>query len=87
MMRALLAIALALSASVAAIAQPQMTVDANDLVAHVTPLNGVNCGPLKFNGPHEGVDFTDEYRAMGIRWCARTTTTGRATSRRSSPRP
>ncbi len=65
-MRRILVTAIALTMSTVALAQPQMTVDANDLVAHVQPLNGVNCGPQQFSGAQEGTSFADEFREMGI---------------------
>ncbi len=58
--------ALALSTPLWTAAEPHLTVDANDLVAHVTPLSGVNCGPLEARGPLEGQVLEEQYREMGI---------------------
>lgn len=65
-MRRTAAVLVALTLPLIAIAQPHFTVDANDLVAHVTPLNGVNCGPLEAHGPLNGQVLEDQYREMGI---------------------
>ncbi len=65
-MRALLALSIALTVPAAVMAEAHFTVDANDLVAHVTPLNGVNSGPLEARGPLAGQVLEDQYREMGI---------------------
>lgn len=65
-MRAALVSATLLYAAVLAVAEPQLSVDANDLVAHITPLNGVNCGPLEFSGQLAGQNLEALYRQMGI---------------------
>ncbi|MBD3292119.1 MAG: hypothetical protein GF393_04285 [Armatimonadia bacterium] len=65
-MRRILVALVALTVPLTTMAEPQMTVDANDLVAHVTPLNGVNCGPYESHGALEGQTLDDEYREMGI---------------------
>lgn len=65
-MRRIAAVLVALTVPLIAGAEAQFTVDANDLVAHVAPLNGVNCGPLVAHGPLSGQVLEDQYCEMGI---------------------
>ncbi len=63
-MRRVLAVAVAALTVTWAWATVNFTVDANNLVKHVFPLNGVNAGPGHIPGGH--ADVTDQYREMGI---------------------